>query len=79
MWADLAGANLIQVNLTGANLIQASLIRTDLTGADLSEANLTGAIFEKNLGLTESDKADMLGRGAIFQDNASSQSIDTRY
>jgi uncharacterized protein YjbI with pentapeptide repeats len=71
--ANLSGANLSGANLSEADLSRANLSRTDLMGVDLSNVeNLNGAVFGQNSGLTDSDKADMRKRGAIFQDDPSS-------
>ena len=82
--ADLSGAYLENTNLSKANLHRASLAVANLIGADLSYAdlrdvnltntNLTGAkvnkaLFSNNIGLSPEMQADLLSRGAIF-DNA---------
>jgi uncharacterized protein YjbI with pentapeptide repeats len=81
--ANLIEANLIEANLFGANLIEADLIRAilsradliraDLFGANLSEtdlsrANVNNAIFTDSIGLSDSDRANLERRGAIFGD-----------
>ena len=76
--ADLSEANLSEAKLIGTNLSVAILIKADLSGADLrraklsetnfSGANLTGAKFGNNSGLTDTAKADLKARGAIFED-----------
>ncbi|MEA5448515.1 hypothetical protein VB780_08060 [Leptolyngbya sp. CCNP1308] len=38
----------------------------------LREADLSGAIFGNNPGFQQSDEADLIARGAIFQDNPDS-------
>jgi uncharacterized protein YjbI with pentapeptide repeats len=77
--ADLKGANLQEATLRGAKLNKADLRDVTLRGATLREAELTltkledadllGAIFLNNPGLSDSDKADMKRRGAIFEDS----------
>jgi len=82
--ADLSGAYLENANLSHTNLRSASLAVANLIGADLSYANLTDvnltkanlteakvdrAIFSNNEGLSEKMKANLIARGAIF-DNA---------
>jgi uncharacterized protein YjbI with pentapeptide repeats len=79
----LTSTNLSGANLSGANLGGAHLFDTDLSSANLSGANLGGAhLFDIDLsgadvknarfgfgeGLSDSDKADLKNRGAIFDD-----------
>jgi uncharacterized protein YjbI with pentapeptide repeats len=75
--ANLHGANLSNAFLYRANLNEAVLSEANLSEANLSEANLSGAYlirsrFRNNLGLSESNKADMQKRGAIFEDSPES-------
>ncbi len=72
--AYLNGANLSGAYLNGANLSGADLCDAYLSGADLSSANLSGANVENaqfgcNLGISESLKQNLIGRGAIFKDS----------
>jgi hypothetical protein len=65
--ADLSDANLVEANLHAADLSDANLLGTNLSGANLSRAK-----FGNNRGLSELDKADFRGRGAIFDDDPNS-------
>jgi len=77
--AKLRGAELILAKLRGAKMIGADLSEADLRGdemigADLREANLIGAVvknakFSNNRELNQSQKADLISRGAIFPEN----------
>ncbi|MDJ0533753.1 MAG: pentapeptide repeat-containing protein [Xenococcaceae cyanobacterium MO_207.B15] len=72
--ANLSGANLSGADLSGAKLGNANLCDAYLSGADLSSANLSGANVENaqfgcNLGISESLKQNLIGRGAIFKDS----------
>jgi len=81
--ADLSGAYLENANLSHANLKSASLAVANLIGADLSyanlkdvnltntnftKANLSKAVFGNNEGLSAETKANLIDRGAIFDD-----------
>ena len=76
--ANLYGANLINSNLYGANLYGANLIDANLKNANLKNAFLEGvnfkdvkvnnARFGNNEGIDEDMKADLMSRGAIFED-----------
>lgn len=70
---DRLGVNLTTANLTGADLTGANLWDADLRWTNLEQVNLDGAIVElalfgSNLGLTESQKLDLLERGALIFD-----------
>ncbi|MFP4300283.1 MAG: pentapeptide repeat-containing protein [Spirulinaceae cyanobacterium] len=72
--ADLTGANLIGAyltgaNLTGTNLIGVSLIGVNLIGANLESARVNKAIFGNDAGINETMKAELIQRGAIFEDS----------
>ena len=59
---DLTGANLRYADLSGANLRDAVLFGADLTGADLTGANLHDAILiGANLRIAHLDGADLAG------------------
>lgn len=62
--AKLEGANLSKANLSGARLNDAKLV-----GTNLDNAVLTNTRFGNNLGLGDTTKADMIERGAIFEDS----------
>ena len=81
---ELINANLVGANLSGANLSNANLVGANLSGADLSNADLFGAnltrvqfehtnlkntLFGKNSGIDKDLKADLIKRGAIFEDS----------
>lgn len=85
--ANLNRANLIEANLSGANLIEVYLIEAKLRGADLSGAKLMGAdlsganlegatvekaIFIMTQGIDKEAQTDLEKRGAIFDDNETS-------
>jgi uncharacterized protein YjbI with pentapeptide repeats len=70
--AILRGANLSHAILPGANLSEADLYYANLIGADLSETKLTNARFSNNAGFSDTDKADMKERGALFEDSPES-------
>jgi len=75
----LASANLEGANLEGANLKGATLEKASLRGAILARTILVGtnvenAIFTDSRGLTEQTKADLIARGAIFEDSPGSPS-----
>jgi uncharacterized protein YjbI with pentapeptide repeats len=67
--ADLRKANLRKAIFSGADLCDAALRKANLSGTNLNRANLSGARFSNNVGLIDSDKADMKKRGAIFEDS----------
>ncbi len=67
--ADLIGANLKRADLISADLSEAILIWADLSGAKLIGANVKKARFRDNAGISESMKADLMERGAIFDDS----------
>ncbi|MCG9890743.1 MAG: pentapeptide repeat-containing protein [Thermosynechococcaceae cyanobacterium MS004] len=77
--ARLIGADLIRVRLIGADLSNAILVGADLRdstligatliGAKFTDADLRSAKFGNNPGLSDTDKADMKARGAIFEDS----------
>lgn len=71
--ANFRVANLRLANFSGAILSNgdfhsANLSGANLSGVNLSGVNLSGAMFAGNIGLNESQKADMRMRGAIFED-----------
>ncbi len=81
--ANLSGANLRGANLSDAKLRDADLSRADLSRADLSRANLSDANLSRanlsdadvtqtrfgiGIGLSDESKADLIARGAIFDD-----------
>jgi uncharacterized protein YjbI with pentapeptide repeats len=70
--ADLRNANLRKAIFSSADLRDADLRNANLSGTNLNRANLSGARFSINVGLTDSDKADMKKRGAIFKDSPES-------
>lgn len=59
----LRGANLRSADLRGADLSGAILIRADLSNADVTQTR-----FGIGIGLSEESKADLIARGAIFDD-----------
>ena len=87
--ANLGGANLKRTKLRGADLRGTDLRRAyfretdlrgaDLRGTDLRKADLGGAIVELayfgyNQGIDETLKADLIQRGAIFEDSPGDRS-----
>ncbi len=68
-FAKLSGADLSAADLSRANLSRANLSRANLIGADLSGVDVKGTIFTGSNGLSESEKANLRSRGAIFQDS----------
>ena len=69
--ADLSGADLRDANLNGADLSGA-----DLSGTNLSDANVSGTRFGTDIPpnrqpflFSESEKLDLMSRGAIFEKN----------
>lgn len=76
--ANLERANLKRVNLRGVNLRGTNLRGANLRGAiieaNLEEANVENAVFTNARGLTESNKADLKFRGAIFEDSPGERS-----
>jgi uncharacterized protein YjbI with pentapeptide repeats len=65
---DLSRAYLSDADLSGADLSGADLSGADLSGANLSGARVKRAIFTESDGLSESEKANLRSRGAIFED-----------
>jgi hypothetical protein len=90
--ANLAGANLRNVELNGSNLQRIYLVGADLAGADLRGANLNGSVITNadlrgadfsntnlsNANLTGSDLTDAYFRGAITNSNILAATIRCR-
>lgn len=76
--ANLSHANLRGTNLEGAILSHANLSRTNLEGAILKDANVKNVLFGKGIGLTNSEKRDLIQRGAIFDDSTGDRNFVLR-
>jgi uncharacterized protein YjbI with pentapeptide repeats len=75
--ADLTKADFTKAILRRANFNKAVLRKVDLSRADLYRADFYGAkvqqaFFSNNPGLTDKEKADLMERGAVFQDSPES-------
>ena len=66
--AILSGADLEGADLKGADLQKANLLGANLEGAYFQGTIVIKTIFGSNTGLSESDKANLRARGAIFED-----------
>ncbi|WP_218082347.1 pentapeptide repeat-containing protein [Anthocerotibacter panamensis] len=70
--ADLRGSRLVKGDLLFARLVGADLREADLTGTRCNEtlwtqAQVEGCRLGLGIGLTQVQKAELLGRGALFE------------
>jgi uncharacterized protein YjbI with pentapeptide repeats len=65
---NLSDANLTDACLKNANLHQAGLALTNLAGVDFTGANVKEARLWHDAGISETVKADLIKRGAIFDE-----------